>query len=87
MDGLEATREIRRLERERCAPPVAIVACTASTLEDERQTCFEAGMDHFLAKPIDRERLAAVLESLRDSVPLDQPVVAAAGPNNSSSAV
>jgi CheY-like chemotaxis protein len=58
MDGFEAAREIRRLERGRRTP---IVALTASVRERDRQRCFAAGMDDCLAKPVSREILAAVL--------------------------
>lgn len=58
MDGFEAAREIRRLERGRRTP---IIAVTASARERDRQRCFESGMDDCLAKPVSRELLAAVL--------------------------
>ena len=58
MDGLEATRAIRRDEAERSARRVPIVAMTAHPNKDK---CFEAGMDDFLFKPITLERLAATI--------------------------
>ncbi|MEQ1755932.1 MAG: response regulator [Micropepsaceae bacterium] len=63
MDGLEATRRIRQGEasgRRKSRTP--IVALTASTLEGDRQICIDAGMDDFLAKPLDPNALRAVLE-------------------------
>jgi PAS domain S-box-containing protein len=62
MDGLEATRRIRQAEaatRRRTRLP--IVALTASTLEGDRQICIDAGMDDFLAKPLNPDALRAVL--------------------------
>ena len=62
MDGLEATRRIRLAEstgRRRGRLP--IVALTASTLEGDRQICVDAGMDDFLAKPLNPEILRSVL--------------------------
>jgi signal transduction histidine kinase/CheY-like chemotaxis protein len=52
MDGLEAVQEIRRLEKtgNRRVP---IVGLTAHCMEQDRQRCFSAGMDDFIAKPID----------------------------------
>jgi signal transduction histidine kinase/ActR/RegA family two-component response regulator len=67
MDGLEATREIRRLEQERgCAPGwpahVPIIAVTANALPGDPALCVDAGMDDYLAKPIRREPLLLALE-------------------------
>jgi CheY-like chemotaxis protein len=62
MDGLEATRRIRQAEGNgRRAGRLPIVALTASTLEGDRQVCLDAGMDDFLAKPLNHEALRAVL--------------------------
>ncbi|MFN9543150.1 MAG: response regulator [Alphaproteobacteria bacterium] len=63
MDGLEATRRIREAERSgRRKTRTPIVALTASTLEGDRQVCIDAGMDDFLAKPLDPVALTAVFE-------------------------
>jgi PAS domain S-box-containing protein len=61
MDGLEATRRIRTIEAESGAARTPILALTANASADDRQACLEAGMDGFLAKPLDRERLASAL--------------------------
>ena len=58
LDGLEATRQIRRLPGREHTP---IVAMTANAFEDDRQACLDAGMDDHLAKPVDPERLYAAL--------------------------
>jgi PAS domain S-box-containing protein len=60
MDGFTATREIRRQEGSGRHTP--IVALTANALEEERQKCFEAGMDDHLAKPFRRSDLKRMLE-------------------------
>jgi signal transduction histidine kinase len=65
MDGLEATRRIRAWEQEEGGadgPHLPIVALTAGAYATEQARCSEAGMDDFLAKPIDREQLSAVLQ-------------------------
>jgi len=63
MDGLEATRRIREAEKTgRRKTRTPIVALTASTLEGDRQVCLDAGMDDFLAKPLDPVALSAVFE-------------------------
>ncbi len=58
MDGLDATREIRKNERFAELP---IVAMTAAALETDRQRCLEAGMNDHLAKPIEPNELFAML--------------------------
>jgi len=61
MDGIEATVAIRARERT-SGGHVRIVAMTARTLAGDRERCLAAGMDGYLAKPIDRARLLAVVE-------------------------
>jgi CheY-like chemotaxis protein len=58
MNGLEATTEIRRRETDRRIP---IVALTANALRGDRERCIAAGMDDFLVKPVQKERLLSVL--------------------------
>ena len=58
MDGVTATREIRRLVSRSAVP---IVAMTANVMQEDRQRCFDAGMNDFVTKPIDPEQLLAVL--------------------------
>jgi signal transduction histidine kinase/CheY-like chemotaxis protein len=63
LDGLEATRRIRAAEAALGLPRTRIVALTANAFGEDREACLAAGMDHFLVKPLDRERLADVLRS------------------------
>ncbi|PRY89879.1 response regulator [Mongoliibacter ruber] len=60
-DGYEATREIRELET-KGKIRVPIVALTAGALQSERENCMEAGMDYFLTKPIEKQKLLEVTE-------------------------
>jgi PAS domain S-box-containing protein len=61
IDGLEATRQIRAAEAETGSKRTRIIALTANALSEDRDACLAAGMDGFLTKPLDRERLAEVL--------------------------
>jgi signal transduction histidine kinase len=63
MDGYEAAREIRALDRPD-AKTVPIIAMTADAFTDDVQKCFEAGMNGHTAKPIDPNELYAELEKL-----------------------
>jgi len=67
MDGLEATRRIRSLEAENAAPRTPILALTASGSAEDQGACLDAGMDGFLVKPLDRERLVAALADANKS--------------------
>jgi two-component system sensor histidine kinase/response regulator len=60
MDGLTATRELRKREGDRKRTP--IVALTASAMSGELNRCLAAGMDGLLTKPLEVERLRQVLE-------------------------
>ncbi|OSM06823.1 putative periplasmic sensor hybrid histidine kinase [Magnetofaba australis IT-1] len=61
MDGLEATRRIRALP----APvgELPIVALTANVFEEDRRLCREAGMDGFVAKPVDIHLLSEAIQT------------------------
>ncbi|WP_455620175.1 ATP-binding protein [Eisenbergiella sp.] len=61
MDGLTATREIRRMNR-RDAAAVPILAMTANTFQDDRSKAEESGMTGFLPKPFDVEQLYRALQ-------------------------
>ena len=60
MDGLEATRQIRKRFSEDKQP--VIIAMTANTTEEDRAAAREAGMNDFLAKPVQKDRLQSMLE-------------------------
>jgi CheY-like chemotaxis protein len=61
LDGLEATRRIRAAEAAFGLRRTRIVALTANAFGEDREACLAAGMDDFLVKPLDRDRLAEVL--------------------------
>ncbi|WP_456388030.1 response regulator [Desulfolithobacter sp.] len=66
MDGLEATRMIRKLEQER-GDHITIIAMTAHAMEEDRAQCLAAGMDDYIAKPIDAASLLALLRKYLSS--------------------
>lgn len=61
MDGYESTKLIRELEKE-TGKHVPIIALTASALDEAREKCLNAGMDEYLAKPIEKDELIKVLK-------------------------
>jgi PAS domain S-box-containing protein len=58
MDGIDATRAIRALPDRKTTP---ILAMTANAFDEDRRVCAEAGMDDFVAKPVNPEALYATL--------------------------
>jgi PAS domain S-box-containing protein len=67
LNGIETTKRIRQSEADQSGRPTPILALTANTLAEDRSACFEAGMDGFLIKPLDREKLEEALEELAAS--------------------
>jgi CheY-like chemotaxis protein len=67
LDGIETTKRIRALEAGEPGRRTPILALTANTLVEDRYACFESGMDGFLIKPLDREKLAEALAGLAAS--------------------
>jgi len=61
MDGLTATREIRTQEHALELHRVPVIALTAASSYEDRQSCVAAGMDDFIAKPFTKEELTRVL--------------------------
>ncbi|WP_411844706.1 PAS domain S-box protein [Roseibacillus persicicus] len=61
MDGLEATRRIRKGEAGDTTSEIPIVAVTANAMDEDHENCVAAGMTHFLSKPIRTELLVDCL--------------------------
>jgi PAS domain S-box-containing protein len=64
LDGIETAKRIRACETGEPSRHTPILALTANTLVEDRYACFEAGMDGFLIKPLDREKLEEALAGL-----------------------
>jgi PAS domain S-box-containing protein len=69
LDGLEATRRIRKSDTTTASPPW-IIALTANAMEGDADSCLEAGMDDYLSKPIKKEALDAALSRARKALAL-----------------
>ena len=70
MDGYELSRRIRKLESEQGRRRIPIIACTANVLRGEAEICLAAGMDDYLAKPV---QLSELGEKLHRWLPVEAP--------------
>lgn len=61
LDGLEATLAIRKHESENNLPQTRIVAITANAMKEDRDSCFEVGMNDYITKPFRSEELIRIL--------------------------
>ena len=64
MNGIEAVQEIRKFEQENKLIPVYIMALTANALSGDKERFLKAGMDYYLAKPVDIDELKRVLDEI-----------------------
>jgi two-component system sensor histidine kinase/response regulator len=65
MDGFEATQRIRH--REAGKQHIPIIAMAAHALKGDKERCLEAGMDGYIAKPLDPKALISVLDQFVSS--------------------
>jgi len=63
MDGYEATREIRKIEKKNNSH-IKIIGLTANTYDVDKDRCIAAGMDEFMTKPFDVELFRKVINDL-----------------------
>lgn len=61
MDGLQLTQEIRRIEAKEGLPHTCIIALTANALVGESDNCMSAGMDDYIAKPVELNKLKDII--------------------------
>ena len=73
MDGFEATAAIRKAEHlQPGAKRIAIIAMTANAMQGDRERCLAAGMDDYISKPFNPERLGSLLaEWINQSASID----------------
>ena len=61
MNGFEATKAIRALERKNEWPSTPIAAATAHVLPEHQKSCIDSGMDDFISKPINKQSISNLL--------------------------
>ncbi|RLJ52016.1 hypothetical protein BCF46_2244 [Litoreibacter meonggei] len=64
MDGMEASRAIRQIEKDRDANPIPIIAMTAHAMEGDEERIKEAGLSHYLTKPLKKDKIHALIQEL-----------------------
>ena len=63
IDGVESAKQIRRIEKnEKVNNPVFIVAVTANSFSEDKQKCFDAGMNDFISKPFKQSELKKIIK-------------------------
>jgi CheY-like chemotaxis protein len=63
MNGYEITKEIRKIEKlNEVSNPVAIIALTANTYENDKEKCLSIGMNDYLSKPFSAQQLIKTIE-------------------------
>jgi len=65
MNGIEATKQIRLYERKKHLTPTKISALTANALETDKERFLLAGMNYYLSKPLDIDKLKEILDKLK----------------------
>jgi CheY-like chemotaxis protein len=73
MNGMDSTRSIRKLERERGQKPAMIIALTGLASTDVRQEAFSIGINFFLTKPVSFNELRKFLSDWTPDVELQPP--------------
>ena len=68
MLGTDATKEIRKFEKENNISHIYIIALTANALTGDREKFIKAGMDEYLSKPLDIEKLKEILRKLKNDI-------------------
>lgn len=72
MDGFEATKRIRAIEELDDGKRLPIIAMTAYAMKGDREKCLDAGMDGYLAKPVNSRELACVIDNVSTNLDLQE---------------
>ena len=64
MNGTEAAKNIRKIEKENNLMHIPIISLTANAIKGDRERFLEVGMDEYLSKPVNKERLSEVIGKL-----------------------
>jgi HPt (histidine-containing phosphotransfer) domain-containing protein len=78
VDGLTATRTIRKWEKANNRTPTPIIALTASALKGDRETCLAAGCTAYLSKPIKQDVLLQAIRDYATATPETAPTMSGA---------
>lgn len=62
MDGYEATQLIRHSESKVLNREIPIIAMTANSMEGDREKCLAVGMDDFISKPVNPNKVQEILK-------------------------
>jgi signal transduction histidine kinase/CheY-like chemotaxis protein len=75
MGGIEATKEILHYEKTQRKRHIPIIALTANALAGDKEKYIEAGMDNYLSKPLDLEKLSLILQQYfaSSSIEIEEP--------------
>jgi len=73
MDGFQATKAIRDREKAMGTPRLPIIALTAHAMAGDREKCMQAGMDHYLSKPLKAQELRDLLQTIGQAKPVPAP--------------
>jgi CheY-like chemotaxis protein len=71
LSGIDTTKTIRSLQREQNLKYTPIIALTANALKGDRDKFIKAGMDEYLTKPVNKERLSFILDEFLDKQKID----------------
>ncbi|MES0370718.1 MAG: ATP-binding protein [Mariprofundaceae bacterium] len=66
LNGIELTQKIRKMEKESNTPYLPIIGLSAHAMDEVARECFEAGMNHFMTKPVDPE---SILKTITKNIP------------------
>lgn len=67
MDGIEATKAIRRMEKKENLKPNIIIAMTAYAMQEDKDNCLKAGMDDYISKPINAKDFYSKIEHMMEA--------------------